>query len=70
MTLEIEFEECVDSGDLDRFKADLKNSGAEVLDSSMHQEDESALIYIQMKSRDDFMDKFRQTNSYEFANVY
>lgn len=69
MTLEIEFVECEHIADLDKFRTDLKNSGAEILDSSMHQ-DESALIYIRMKNNNDFMKRFRKTASYEFANVY
>ena len=62
----IQFYECEHDGDLQNYIEDIEQSGGEVLDSSLNYEAEVGSVKV--KIDDTFLDKFKETDAYQFIN--
>lgn len=69
MILNIEFYECEHMEDLNSCENDLVSSGAAIIDASLNAEDESAHIIVNVNDKPEFIQRFSQTESYEFSNL-
>lgn len=69
MFLSIEFYECEHMDELDSCKLDLMRSGAVILDAILDEKDESAHVDVNVNNRSDFIQRFSQTESYEFSSL-
>jgi hypothetical protein len=67
-TLHIEFYECEHQGDLDNYIEDILESGGEVVTSEINYEAEIGFVRIEVLDKKDFVEKFSQTESYDFIN--
>lgn len=67
-TLHIEFYECEHQGDLDNYIEDILESGGEVITSEVNYDSEIGFVRIEVSNKQDFMEKFYQTDSYDFIN--
>jgi len=63
------FTECEHDGDLETYLEDLRQSGAKILNSSVNEEEETGTVRVQIEDIKSFIEKFRQTDSYEFSSI-
>jgi hypothetical protein len=61
----ITFSECEHDGDVNNYKQDLIDSGATIIEVNPDFDSEEVTIVIDYEK--DFIDKFKETNSYDFA---
>ncbi len=67
-TLHIEFYECEHQGDLDNYIEDILESGGEVITSEVNYDSEIGFVRIEVSNKQCFMEKFYETDSYDFIN--
>ena len=67
--LRIEFSECEHDGDLRVYLNDLTESGAIILDSVIDDGEETALVNIRVVDVNDFLKKFKMTDSHGFSSL-
>ena len=70
MKINISFNECEHDGDLENYKEDLRSSGAMVKMSRINHLEETGEVVVEVEDKNVFFDKFKETESYEFSNVY
>ena len=70
MEISITFSECEHDGDLENYKEDLRTSGAIVKRSRVNEEEETGEIIVEVEDRVAFFDKFKETEGYEFSNIF
>lgn len=70
MRKSIEFYECEHGGDLDNYLSDMRECGATIISSHVDYEDEIGYVIYEVDedNMEDFINKFIETESYEFAN--
>lgn len=66
----VTFAECEHSEDLSYYIEDLRRSGARVLDARVDQSAETACVRIEVADWDGFMNRFRETESWEFSSLW
>ena len=64
---EVQFDECEHEGDLEEYVNDLQESGAEIIDHNINYDAECGYVTIEVSDTKDFISKFKQTNSFDFA---
>ena len=69
MKMILSFYECEHQGDLDNYIDDLEESGAEILSDSIDYDDETGIVKIYVADKDNFLQKFRQTDSFNFSSL-
>jgi hypothetical protein len=62
------FSECEHEGDLDNYLSDINKSGGRVLQSEINYDSEEATVVIEYEE-DDFLEKFINTNAFQFSNL-
>lgn len=67
--LAVYFCECAHGGDLEAYQSDLISAGAKVGDSRINYEEEVARVEVEVANTDEFLAKFKETDSYEFATI-
>ena len=68
MKQSIRFTECEHIGDLHVYYGDLISSGASIIDAKLLEEEEEAIVIVEIKDVKDFKKKFNKTESFEFSN--
>lgn len=66
----ITFSECEHDGDLDRYKDDLRESGATILGSTINHDAEEGSVQVEIADKKAFLLHFQMTDSYEMSNLY
>lgn len=61
--------ECEHEGDMGNYLYDLRKSGAEILGSSINHDEETGEITMRIPDAVDFMQKFKNTDSYGFVSL-
>lgn len=64
----IYFTECEHNGDLDEYIDDITRSGGKVTDAKINIEEETAMVHVDIFD-DDFAERFRKTNAFDFSNL-
>ena len=67
--MEIHFTECEHEGDFDQYASDLRNSGAQELSGSINYDTETCTICVSVEDEVLFLDKFEETESFDFSNL-
>lgn len=62
----ITFTECEHDGDLENYKSDVTASGGNIISASC---DDSEEGIMEVEIPDDFIEKFRQTDSFDFSSL-
>jgi hypothetical protein len=62
------FLECEHEGDLDNYLDDIKKSGGKVLLSRIDNDEVIAEVVVEYEE-DEFMEKFINTNAFQFSNL-
>ena len=62
------FSECEHEGDLDNYLSDIIKSGGKILLSKINYSEESAEVVVEYEE-DEFMEKFINTNAFQFSNL-
>ena len=70
MRKSIEFYECEHGGDLENYLSDMRDCGATIISSYVDSEDEIGYVTYEVDedNLETFMDKFKDTEAYEFVN--
>jgi hypothetical protein len=67
-TFSLDFYECENHGDIDKYKNDIRNSGGKITNTKLNTSDETCKIEFQVSNYNMFMKKFKETDSYQFLN--
>ena len=72
MVTSIHFTECEHEGDLDMYIGDLRRSGATIVSSDINFDAETGEVYIEIDEdkMDAFVKAFKETDSFDFSNLY
>lgn len=66
----LSFYECEHSRDLDRYIADVYQSGGSITQSTINDEAETCSILVEVNDFEEFKRRFRNTESFGFSNMY
>jgi hypothetical protein len=67
-TLRLEFYECEHGGDLDYYIGDIIECGGQIKRSDVNEDAEIGWVTFDVKDEDSFMEKFKETEAYQFLN--
>lgn len=67
--LTLHFSECEHNGDLQSYVNDIVESGGNIKSSSINYEEENAVVVIELNDYNDFYEKFKRTNAFDFSNL-
>lgn len=65
------FTECEHYGDLENYTADLRRSGAIIISEELDQDNETAIVLIEVEADyyERFTEHFSDTDSFNFSNL-
>lgn len=70
MNIEVTYYECEHFGDLERYKQELCSAGARVIEENPDFDSEEVTFRIEVDNINAFLEKFRKTDSYDFAYFF
>lgn len=68
VTLRLSFYECEHNEDMQNYISDMVNCGAKIINSELDTDDETCTIIYSVEDQEEFINKFIETDSYEFVN--
>lgn len=66
--MRITFYECEHGGDVDHYEADLRRSGARIIDSDLNEDAESCTIEFEVTDKAAFKASFANTDAFGFSS--
>lgn len=68
MRLQITFYECEHGGDVGHYEADLRRSGAKIIESDLNIEAECCSIEFEVDDKTAFKEAFKDTDAFGFSS--